>query len=76
MNSSTTHRATNTRVHSGSIAVGDIVRTGWGTLHIIDREVASVERWWYNGYQNANLTFTNGDSETMWSGTIWPAIRD
>ena len=76
MNATTTGRATNTRVSSGTIAVGDVVRTGWGTLTIIDREVDGIVRWWHNGYQNANLSFTNGDTETMWSGTIWPAIRD
>lgn len=76
MNATTTGRATNTRVHSGSVRPGDIARTGWGTLHIIDREVATVEEWWYNGYRNANVTFTNGDTTTLWSGDWWTAIRD
>lgn len=76
MNATTTGRATNTRVHSGTILPGDVVRTGWGTLHIIDRQVLTVEQWWYNGYQNANLTFVDGSTETLWSGTYWPAIRD
>ena len=71
----TTTLPTNTRVHAASVRIGDVVRTGWGTLNIIDREVASVHVWMHNGYTNADLTFTDGSADTMWSGMIWPAIR-
>ena len=66
---------TNTRVSTETIATGDVVRRGYGTSTITDSMVTDVQRWSYNGYVNANLTFADGTTETMWSGTYWPAIR-
>lgn len=66
---------TNVRVCSRDIQPGDIIRTGFGTRAVIDREVASVERWYYNGYCNANLVFSDGTKETLWAHTYHPAIR-
>lgn len=59
------------QVSTRTIAVGTRVTTGWGTLNIVTREVATVEGWHYNGYYNVNLTFTDGTSDTMWDGTYW-----
>lgn len=75
MTATTASLPTNVRVSTESVRSGDVIRTGWGTLHIIDREVTGVERWMHNGYTNAMLTFADDTTEAMWAGTIYPAIR-
>ena len=67
--------ATNVRVCSRTVQDGDVVRIGLGTSNITDVTVVSVDRWFYNGYCNANLTLTNGERLTMWAHTYYPAIR-
>ena len=58
------------QVTASTVEVGDVLRTGYGTLNIVDREVSDVQRWTTeNGYTNARLTFTNGDTEILWAGT-------
>lgn len=58
------------QVTSKTVEPGDILCQGYGTQTITTREVATVERWiTWNGYTNARLTFTNGDTEVLWADT-------
>lgn len=57
------------QVTSRTVEPGDILREGYGTPTITTREVATIERWYHNGYCNAAVTFTNGDTKTLWADT-------
>lgn len=56
------------QITSRTVAVGDILRMGYGTLTITDHKVAEiVETWYHNGYCNTIVRFETGDTFTIWA---------
>jgi hypothetical protein len=60
-------------ITSRTVAEGDRILLGAGTLNLRPATVASVETWTYNGYTNARVTFQEPAEETltMWGETIY-----
>jgi len=58
-----------------NLAVGDVFAEGWGTLTLTVRVVAAIETWFHNGYCNARVTFTDGESHTYYDGSRFTLVE-